>query len=543
MHPSLEKLDTTLKRMLTLPEGNYQFQAASDQAGNNSITTLDYVRHYLNLVLTVIETHDLDSLPGDLASDIDAYEQQLDNYARAVLQPHEQNTLYQGPGYPYTQGQPVILVIRRDQLLALRFICENLCVLLGRCINAHSPEKLRDSYRTLLKESSELQEQSQKIKEALGLLQGDPVLTPDELDRIKSTRDELMQWDTEREAVEEARIDIEKIRNEYRQHCDDFEKAQEEIARKQEALKNLTQNLTDLEKRQQRISEELDDSLKKHASLSLGASFDDRKRELEKEEDRWKSYLFWSISGIVLFNIYNLLFGQNLGLRIIEALNIKVDISYLSFSRLSILLTQLMAFPLYWVVWLASKQIMRLSRLKEDYAFKAATASSYIAYEQTALRIDSDLSHKLLDNLISRFNEHPLKQATSRESASPAHELAKILKSRSFLKYGVQWLKDGGPALTELLSALDKVLKSAAAFKDSWTDAASEKSAASDNRPTAQSDAGVQDSDTRGAGNKRSQYHSSHHAEPEQSGSATETARQSSTAPEPKTCESREEGH
>lgn len=515
MRASLENLVNTLKDMQNLPKGEFSFSNIELNIQYNGISTIYFVRHNLTLLLDFIESHVFDHVPDNFDATINQFIQQLKDFSQQVLTPNSVNVQHTNV-YGYQNQDNPIFLIDRNNTLAFKLICENIFSYLNNCTEAQTPLELQDKYKLLLQASSELETQSKQIKNTLSSLQGDPVLTPEELSKIKSTRDELNQWHIIRERVDETRKGIEKIREDYRQHCDDFKQHQGIIAKETANIASLSEKISKLEQRQHKLSEELDNNLKKHASLSLGASFDDRKTELDKEEQRWRSYLFWSIGGIVLFNIYILLFGQELSLRIINALNIKVDASYLSFSRVNILLTQLMAFPLYWVVWLASRQIMRISRLKEDYAFKAATASSYIAYEQTAMRIDSDLSHKLLDTLIDRFNEHPLKQAESKEPASPAHELTSVLKSRSFLKHGSLWIKDGASSLTELLNALDKVLKSAAAFKDPKSTASSDAASDSVSKNSAQSGARTQESDTQKAKYKSSQSHKNQKEEPEQ---------------------------
>lgn len=88
-------------------------------------------------------------------------------------------------------------------------------------------------------------------------------------------------------------------------------------------------------------------------------------------------------------------------------------------SRLTISL------PLIWGAWFSAKQYNHVSRLREDYAYKVAVAMAYHGYKDEAGHVNSEMSGKLLDNIILHFAENPVRLYRNDSSASIVESIVK----------------------------------------------------------------------------------------------------------------------
>ena len=75
-----------------------------------------------------------------------------------------------------------------------------------------------------------------------------------------------------------------------------------------------------------------------------------------------------------------------------------------------------------WFAWIATKQIGRVFRLSEDYAFKASVAKAYEGYRKEAARIDPVFEARLFSTALSRVEEAPLRLVDDENHGSPWHE-------------------------------------------------------------------------------------------------------------------------
>ena len=75
-----------------------------------------------------------------------------------------------------------------------------------------------------------------------------------------------------------------------------------------------------------------------------------------------------------------------------------------------------------WFAWIATKQIGRVFRLSEDYAFKASVAKAYEGYRKEAARIDPAFEARLFSTALSRVEEAPLRLVDEENHGSPWHE-------------------------------------------------------------------------------------------------------------------------
>lgn len=114
---------------------------------------------------------------------------------------------------------------------------------------------------------------------------------------------------------------------------------------------------------------------------------------------------------------------------------------------IDILIKLPLTIPLIWLGWFFAKQYGYTVRLREDYAFKYATAMSFEAHKREAKEIDEELLKKLLELSIQNFADNPLRIFGGENHASPSHEFLESL------------LKDEG-LINKLRDAYEKIFKS-----------------------------------------------------------------------------------
>jgi len=93
-----------------------------------------------------------------------------------------------------------------------------------------------------------------------------------------------------------------------------------------------------------------------------------------------------------------------------------------------------LTFPFIWLAWFFAKQYGHTIRLREDYAFKYASAMAFEAHKREAKEIDVDLLKKLLEISIKNFADNPLRIFGNDHHVSPVHEtFDSLLKNTSLM--------------------------------------------------------------------------------------------------------------
>ncbi len=92
------------------------------------------------------------------------------------------------------------------------------------------------------------------------------------------------------------------------------------------------------------------------------------------------------------------------------------------------LVNELLCLPLFWLAWLATRNLSLAIRLREDYAYKEVATLTYIGYRDSARRLDSSetpaqMEKRVLDSIINRLDENPLRLYERAPAGSPLHEL------------------------------------------------------------------------------------------------------------------------
>lgn len=80
--------------------------------------------------------------------------------------------------------------------------------------------------------------------------------------------------------------------------------------------------------------------------------------------------------------------------------------------------------PFIWLGWFAAKQYGYTVRLREDYAYKVASAMSFEGYKREAEDLGKEMHAQLMETAIKNFSSNPLRIYEHKENhASPLHEI------------------------------------------------------------------------------------------------------------------------
>lgn len=140
--------------------------------------------------------------------------------------------------------------------------------------------------------------------------------------------------------------------------------------------------------------------------VGLGAAFRSRKLELQAPMKWWLILFGFSIIGIV-------------------AMGVVYFVPILETGKLEQLPFRLaLVSPLIWLGWFSAKHYGYTARLREDYAFKEASAMSFEGYKREASEAGVEMQEKLLDSSIKNFSDNPIRIYNGHENhASPLHEV------------------------------------------------------------------------------------------------------------------------
>ena len=91
--------------------------------------------------------------------------------------------------------------------------------------------------------------------------------------------------------------------------------------------------------------------------------------------------------------------------------------------------------PLIWIAWSESKTASTLAKIKEDYAYKFASAMAYAGYKKEASEESEDMKLQLLHVAVDNFRAHPVRLFQSeKENHTPFGELISKIVPKSASK-------------------------------------------------------------------------------------------------------------
>lgn len=187
----------------------------------------------------------------------------------------------------------------------------------------------------------------------------------------------------------------------------------DEIHEFTEEIATLKLALADAKEKQDSIFEKFE-SYRDKIELLLGdanraglaASFRARKVELEDPLKWWLGLFVASVLGLVIMAV--LYFAP-----ILQGGELK-ELPF----RLALVS------PFIWLGWFSAKQYGYTARLREDYAYKEASAMSFEGYKREAGESSVEMLEKLLDVSINNFSDNPIRiYSGTGNHASPLHEL------------------------------------------------------------------------------------------------------------------------
>lgn len=178
-----------------------------------------------------------------------------------------------------------------------------------------------------------------------------------------------------------------------------------------EKFNQLREQLEEQLEANRRHQEEIQNTLENASRMGMAGSFKMRKDELNKPIMIWSCVFVAAV--FVIFAIgYHFVGPYVVGEKPISYIEIAVKI--------------LMVSPFVWLAWMSVKQYGFLSRIREDYAYKYASAMAFEGYKKHAIEIDDALLKQLLQVSIDNLSLNPIRLFNAKDNhASPANEIAK----------------------------------------------------------------------------------------------------------------------
>lgn len=223
-------------------------------------------------------------------------------------------------------------------------------------------------------------------------------------DNITSIHDDIDGWDEE---IETRKTEMNSLSKEIQNLKDSSNTLAEELKKQ---ITSATENQETLNSQQEKNFELLDEIEKTLAGANkkgMAGSFLERKRELGISLWIWGIVFCLSIVGLALISI---------GLVIPE---IKTEIEWLKLSaRITI------AAPVIWLAWFSAKQYLQVNKIREDYAFKYASAMAYEGHKKAARELeDANLEKALLEMSLFNMEQNPIRLFAKDGHATPINEL------------------------------------------------------------------------------------------------------------------------
>jgi len=202
-----------------------------------------------------------------------------------------------------------------------------------------------------------------------------------------------------------------------------IEASKKEVAADEEAIRNLVAEFTNLTKElaaNKQTQEALFDEFEKYRQKIDGLLGDANRTGMAASFTNRGSGLKWPLIGWLA------IFGSSLGglwymgvTYIAPILNAN---SPTSWEQLPLRLA--LTAPFVWLGWFSARQYGFTSRLREDYAYKEASAKSFEGYKREAKEVDPEMLKKLLEQAITNLGDNPIRIYEGKNNhPSPTHEL------------------------------------------------------------------------------------------------------------------------
>ncbi|WP_139737679.1 hypothetical protein [Aeromonas caviae] len=220
-----------------------------------------------------------------------------------------------------------------------------------------------------------------------------------EVDKIKSVLDGKLS-DISLQ-YSDSRASLIKSVDEYKESINSFvddakssiEKQKDEIHELHAEIESKKHNIEQIIALAQSSLKSANSALKASSQAGMAAAFQSRHDELYSPMRTWMVFFILSLVGLII-----------IGVVLIKSEYSSDISSVLKFSAKLVI-----AFPLIWGAWFSAKQYSHTSQLREDYAYKVAVAMTYHGYKDETAAVNTEMSGRLLDNIIAQFSDNPVR--------------------------------------------------------------------------------------------------------------------------------------
>lgn len=168
-------------------------------------------------------------------------------------------------------------------------------------------------------------------------------------------------------------------------------------------LSDISDIKTDIITQQKNIQDIIDDANR----ASMAGSFKTRKEELNNPIDNSNLYM---TGALILTSI-------------VSGLLFMMSFDDSKFDIISFLVKLPIIAPLIWIAWSNSQRNIYLVRIREDYAFKYASAMAFEGYKKQVQLTDPDLEKRLLELSIENMGMNPIRLFDKKVHCSPINDI------------------------------------------------------------------------------------------------------------------------
>ena len=297
-----------------------------------------------------------------------------------------------------------------------------------------SVEKAAPTAQEIIKNFEKIQQQKATIDELVESVEG-----------IKDQADEAKQSALANQAaVAELLVKATEHQDKLKEQADTLlgligsaqEKLDEIEKQKSDADKKIASSAESVSKANEQLSKAIQDINKQE----LAGAFAKRMVHVSGERILWLGMFLLSIAGLII-----------VGLFVIKNMSMNGNIS--TFDLNAFMHGLPFAAPAIWLGWFSARQISILSRIQEDYAYKASTAVAFEGYKKEVVSADdNELLKKLLETAITNFGANPVRlyDGKIQDHGHPIEALIeKVLtsdeKNNFFQKYLNRYSKNHSP--------------------------------------------------------------------------------------------------
>lgn len=182
-----------------------------------------------------------------------------------------------------------------------------------------------------------------------------------------------------------------------------IEKIEEQISTSDSIIKIIEMSQENINKQQDHIQEIIDDAHR----ASMAGSFRTRKEELDAPIHTSGLIMNWSLIGIGVIS-FILLYMSGITKDVFDWHAFATKLPVVA--------------PLIWIAWANNKKHNYLMRIREDYAFKYASAMAFEGYKKQVQDTDPELEKRLLELAVENMGQNPIRLFDKKIQSTPINE-------------------------------------------------------------------------------------------------------------------------